>query len=104
MIDIKKIAQTLEFDVEDVEMLVDMFLDDATGSLDSVQTALESEDFQELKNIAHAIKGSALNLMLEDIADIALKIELLAKEESEADYKTMFQTLKEEIDILRVNS
>ncbi len=93
----QQIADTLEFDLEDVEMLVDMFLTDTKESIESVASAIESNDFEQMKNSAHGIKGSALNLMFEDIAKIALEIEQLAKTESLADYHALFKKLEFEL-------
>lgn len=93
----KLLAELLEFDLEDVEMLVDMFLSDAKESLESVEPAIESNDFEQMRNIAHGIKGSALNLMFEDIAKVALHIEQLAKTKSSADYHSLFKKLEVEL-------
>jgi HPt (histidine-containing phosphotransfer) domain-containing protein len=96
----QQIADILEFDLEDVEMLIDMFLTDAEESLVSVKSAIESNDFEQMKNIAHGIKGSASNLMLEEIREIALEIENLAKTKSPADYHTLFQKLEQELTVI----
>ena len=94
---LQQIADLLEFNIEDVEILMDIFLNDANASLEQVQSSIESNDFEQIKNTAHGIKGSALNLMLEEIARIALQIEQLAKTESSADYHTLFKKLKLEL-------
>jgi len=96
-INIEYIAEMLEFDVEDVEMLIDMFLSDAKESLSNIEATIKSDNFEQMKNIAHGIKGSALNLMFEDIASLSLEIEELAKTESCADYQTLFEKLENEL-------
>ena len=95
---LQQIADTLEFDLEDVEMLMDMFLSDAKESLHSVESTIESNDFEQMKNIAHSIKGSASNLMLEEIREIALQIEESAKTETLSDYKSLFTKLEDALD------
>jgi HPt (histidine-containing phosphotransfer) domain-containing protein len=100
MIDLNLIAEKLEFDIEDVEMLLNMFIDDALLSLALADKAIETEDFEQMKNIAHGIKGSASNLMIEDITQSAYEIEQLAKDKKSADYKTLFGTLKNQIELL----
>lgn len=91
---LQQIADTLEFDLEDIEMLMEIFLSDAKASLEKTNDLIVSNDFIEIKNIAHGIKGSASNLMLEEVVEIAQQIEQLAKTESSADYSAMFATLK----------
>jgi HPt (histidine-containing phosphotransfer) domain-containing protein len=95
------LADTLEFDLEDVQMLMDMFISDSIESLQGIEVTINSNDFQQMKNIAHGIKGSASNLMLDDISNIALEIEQLAKINQDADYKSLFQKLKIELTSLQ---
>ena len=101
MIDLQLIAEKLEFDLEDVEMLLGMFMDDAFEALSLTDEAIKTEDFEQMKNIAHGIKGSASNLMLEEITQQAYEIEQLAKGENSADYTTLFHTLKNQIKLLQ---
>ena len=96
----QQIADILEFDLEDVEMLVDLFLNDAKSSLENVNNAIERDDFEQIKHIAHGIKGSASNLMLDDIVEIALQIEQLSKSESDADYRSLFKKLKTQLNTI----
>lgn len=94
---LQQIADILEFDLEDVMMLMDMFLDNAQQSLDEAEEAIEANSYEDIKNIAHAIKGSASNLMLDSITNAALEIEQLAKSESEVDYRSLFSHLQSEL-------
>lgn len=94
---IEQIADILEFEIEDVEMLLDMFLSDAKESLEGISSTIESNDFEQMKNIAHGIKGSASNLLLDEISELALEIEQLAKTKSSADYHAMFEKLKNKL-------
>ncbi len=91
------IADILEFDLEDVEMLVDMFLTDAKASLENVESLIASNDFEQMKNISHGIKGSASNLMLEEIREVAVEIEDLAKTKTSANYHALFEKLEHEL-------
>ena len=90
---IQQIADILEFELEDVQMLMNMFLADAKESLINVQSAIEANDYQQIKNSAHSIKGSASNLMLEEISLMAQQIEQLAKTNTVADYRALFSNL-----------
>lgn len=94
---VELIAQTLGFDVEDVSMLLDMFVDNANESLEMLDTAINKSDFDTIKNAAHAIKGSASNLLLSEITTIAGEIEIAAKEKKAIDYHTKYSALKNEI-------
>jgi len=97
---LQQIADKLDFDLEDVQMLMDMFISDTLKSLSEVEQHIALNNKTELRNIAHGIKGSASNLMLEEVTQIALEIENLAKDVIEADYKSLFEDLKQNIKTL----
>jgi len=94
------IADSLGFDLEDVEMLMEMFLENANQSLEELNIAIQSDDYAGMKNASHAIKGSSANLMLDDITSIASKIEESAKKESAANYMELSTILKERLKTL----
>jgi len=94
------IAESLGFDLEDVQMLMDMFLQNANQSLEELNQAVETGNYEDIKNASHAIKGSSANLMLNDITAIASEIEELAKSESDANYKELSMNLKNKLKIL----
>jgi HPt (histidine-containing phosphotransfer) domain-containing protein len=92
--DLQLIADHLEFDIEDVQMLVDMFLENAYQSLDDLNQAIQDSNYDGIKNASHAIKGSSANLLLEDITTLASKIEEFAKNRSNIDYEKLVKELK----------
>jgi HPt (histidine-containing phosphotransfer) domain-containing protein len=94
------IADSLGFELEDVVMLMDMFLENAKQSLEDLNKAIDTGDHAGIKNASHAIKGSSANLMLEDITSIASDIEELAKKESDANYLELSNILKQRISTL----
>jgi PAS domain S-box-containing protein len=92
-IDLQSIADELDFDLEDVQMLLSVFLESSTEELANMQVALQNGDLDTLYKSAHAIKGSAANLLLNDIAQIAKEIELNAKESNDYEYKAALDQL-----------
>ncbi len=101
MLDIELLAEKLEFDLEDVQMLLNMFIENADESMITLKNAIEQNNFKEIKNSAHAIKGSASNLMLEEITQISADMEEFAKNELNADYRSLFTNLTSELEILQ---
>ncbi|MDF1882347.1 Hpt domain-containing protein [Sulfurimonas sp. SAG-AH-194-C21] len=92
-IDLQKIADELEFDLEDVEMIMDSFLENAKTNLNFMDKAIQIDDFKGITNSAHAIKGSALNLLLDDVGNLARELELNAMEEKNIDYFVLYEKL-----------
>jgi len=93
-IDLQAIADKLEFDLGDVEMLIGMFVEASNDSLTQMKIAIESNDYEAIAASAHAIKGSASNVMLNDITNIAETIEHSANETSNIDYMSKYEELK----------
>ena len=95
VIDLQKIADELEFDIEDVEMLMGVFVESARESLETLKVAIEHNDEEKILNAAHAIKGSAANLTLVDIASLAKTLETKVREKEELDYLPIYSELNE---------
>jgi HPt (histidine-containing phosphotransfer) domain-containing protein len=100
MIDIENLANELDFDIEDVYVLVELFVENAQISLANIEDAIETNDTATIANEAHAIKGSAANLMLVDIQDIAREMENAAKENRRINFFSLFSQIEEKIDKL----
>jgi len=94
-IDLQTIADELDFDLEDVEMLIEVFLSEANKTLESLKKAIDINGLESVFTYAHAIKGSASNLTLREISNIAREMEHNAKEKSEFDYANSFEILKQ---------
>lgn len=100
MIDIEALAQALEFDIEDVTILVELFVENAQVSLANIEDAIENSDILTIQNEAHAIKGSAANLMLVDVQDMARDMENAARENRKINYLSLFSQIEEKIETL----
>ncbi len=93
-INLQNIADTLDFDLEDIEMLMEVFIETTTQELQNIQIACDENNFEVISQIAHSIKGSAANLTLMEISNLAKDIEYSAKEEMDINYQDKINTLK----------
>jgi len=100
-LDIQKIADELDFDLSDVEMLLDVFIETAEESLEVLNTAIITLNYDEIYNVSHSIKGSAANLKLAKISDLAKKLELAAASKEEIEYKEISLQLSIEINKIK---
>ena len=101
-IDLQKIADKLGFELEDIEMLVGVFISSAYDFLNDLKKAIDSHNYKIMYNAAHSIKGSAANLTLDLIANRAKKIEIDAKLLNDVDYLSAYKLLKSSIDRLNL--
>lgn len=100
-LDLQKIADELEFDLEDVKMLMEVFIESVEESLLNLKKAITQDDFEMIYQSAHAIKGSAANLTLMSISDLAKSIELEAKNKNKIDYQSSYNKLVEQIEYIK---
>jgi HPt (histidine-containing phosphotransfer) domain-containing protein len=93
MLNLSKIAQELDFEEEDVIMLIEMFKESANDSMIALIEAIEKNDYKEIKHNSHSIKGSAANIMLNDIVFLAKEIESAAIQQESIDYHAKYRQL-----------
>ena len=100
MLDLDLLASELDFDRDDVVMLLEMFLEGAQVSLANMEEAIETNDITAISQEAHAIKGSAANMMLADIVDIANDLEVSAKQNKKINYLSLYTKLESMVEEL----
>ncbi len=94
-IDLQEIADELEFDLEDVEMVLGVFMEDSVVNLNNMKIAIRAGNLDDVKLSAHAIKGSALNLLLNDVGSLATEIEENAAKSEDVDYLALYTRLND---------
>ena len=81
--------------------LVEVYFKNVNDDLKLLNRAIEKEDFEDIRKLAHKIKGSSLNLRLDKIGKEASEIEKSAKEKLQIDYKSKFNEMKKEIENIK---
>jgi signal transduction histidine kinase/CheY-like chemotaxis protein/HPt (histidine-containing phosphotransfer) domain-containing protein len=99
--DINELAIAMDYDVEDVQIMVNMFLNRIDGQLQVLKDASNSLDHDALFSTAHAIKGSSGNLKLHTVYHLSGEIESAARDKRPINYHDMIQKLADEIDEVR---
>jgi len=61
------------------------------------KAALENNNYQKLGEVAHSMKGSLLNLGLDELALLAKSIETSAKKGEKTDFQTLLSPLYENL-------
>lgn len=83
-----EMATSIGLKSKHIPILVGSFLEESQSILDSLESAIESKDFNEIRLQAHSIKGSAGNLKFNDIYEMAKEVELSASD-SNQDFEYM---------------
>ncbi len=96
MLEIEKIAEDIGISVEAYKKLCRTFLENSKKDLDNLKKALEAEDRQAVRTLAHHIKGAALNIDLLELSELAKGLEKSAETGTMEDLNTQFRALEQE--------
>ena len=75
MYDLEAIANELGFGLDDVKLIVSVFANDTVDALTKIEAMYEDKAWGEIKNEAHAIKGSAGNMKLTPLYTLGKSLE-----------------------------
>jgi len=93
MVDMDQLAEKMDIEKEDAQMLMEMFMQSANENMHNLYQAILSGNFDEIRIQAHSIKGSAANLMLDNIYTVAKQLEDAATFRKDIDYKALYNLL-----------
>ena len=85
-IEIQKIANRVNFTVENTHKLLEIFYESTDKILNNLETYIKQNDYDKIYRNAHSLKGSSSNLLFDDVYVIAKEIESSAKEELDYPY------------------
>jgi len=80
-LDMDKVQELHELMGDKMSILVDSYINSSTETLDKLQRATGAMDGDEIRQLAHGLKGSSGNLGAVQVVDLSDKIEQLARQE-----------------------
>ena len=92
VIDLNEVLERVQNDRELLIELLDIFLEDCPAKVNAIEEALEKNDFAQLRDIAHSMKGASGNISAKRIYELFLQIEQMTKNN---DISAIPQCLKE---------
>jgi len=81
----EEMASKIGLNAKHIPILVQSFTDESAGIVEKLEEAIASNNYAEIANTAHSIKGSSGNLKFTEMYELAKDLELSAKD-SKADY------------------
>ena len=97
---LSSLSKALNLNKDAVINLVNIYFENVKKDLKELKEAIKKKNFEEIRKYAHKIKGSSLNLGIDEVAEIANYIEENAKNKKEIDYENYFEKLNNFIDNL----
>jgi signal transduction histidine kinase/DNA-binding response OmpR family regulator len=102
-LDAKHLTKELMLSMEELTMLLELFVNKMHETLPLLQEAIEEKDFGQIAKKAHNIKGSSGNFRIEFLQKIASEMETMAnKKDLNYDYEGSFQKIKEAIESIKI--
>lgn len=96
-IDREHLKSALMLEEDQIEYLLEVYAQKMEHSLQDLSHAIEKKAYEEIRHIAHAIKGSSANFRFEELSRLAYVIEESAQEEEvEFDFIEAYEVLRSE--------
>ena len=90
----EEMAASIGLKQKHIPLLLGSFLDESKTIMSSLEKAIDTKNYEEIKSSAHSIKGSAGNLKFNEIYEMAKEIELSgAAADANFDYKNYFDAI-----------
>ena len=94
-LDSAEMAKAIGLKEKFIPMLIGSFLEESNPILEKLENAISTKDFQQIRSLAHSIKGSAGNLKFNEIYEMSREIELSATDTNEDfDYSAYLEAIK----------
>ncbi len=95
-LDVKKLSEELMLSMEEVNMLLKMFVSKMGKILPELKQAIDAKDYKQISLNAHSIKGSSANFRIDFLQDTAKEMEQKAKDvNTEFDYIKAYDQMHE---------
>lgn len=78
---------------------IDMFIKNVTDYMTSLKSAIDSADGEQVRILAHTIKGAAANIAARRVKETAAAMEVHARAGRVAEASELFRQLQDEIDV-----
>ena len=101
MYDLKHIAQELGFPLDDVKMIVNVVFEDTEKSMQEIEKMYEKKAWKQIAYEVHSIKGSAANMKLTKLSQLALQLEQSAQDEDAQKVSVLINAIKENLSLLQ---
>ncbi|QOP40845.1 hybrid sensor histidine kinase/response regulator [Sulfurimonas marina] len=102
-LDSKALTKELMLSIDELTMLLDLFVSKMQQVLPELQEAIKDKDFYTIAKKAHNIKGSSGNFRIEFLQKTASEMEEMAKKEDASyDYEENFIKIKEAIEAIKI--
>ena len=95
-IDLKEVLERVQDDKDLLLELFDIFQEDYKVKRKTIDELVEKKDFEQLKAIAHSLKGASGNISAKKVHAIFIQLEQMAKNKDLSQAKDLLSNLDKE--------
>jgi len=100
LIDMNHIASYVGDDMNEVQMVLSIFINDIDPQLHDLKIAIEQKNNKDIEKVAHSIKGACADIGSKKIKETVLGIENAARNNDVHTYQKQYQQLADQIQML----
>ena len=94
----RELAENLDLEEDEYLELIEIFVETGMSDLDKLQSAVGEGDTEKAANVAHSLKGAAVNLGLMELHKVAKEIEEKARNDRMERIAESAQALKKKLE------
>jgi HPt (histidine-containing phosphotransfer) domain-containing protein len=95
-----ELAENIGLEKEEFLDLLRLFVETSSSDLRKLQSAIDKGDRQSVVEMAHSIKGAAVNLGLDGIYEVARDVEMNARQNILGGAAEAIKSLQEKLDMI----
>ncbi len=101
MIDPSQIMEHVDGDEEQLKELIQVFIGNANEMMQKIEEAIQNEDYDQLREAAHSLKGTVAFFGAETAREAALQLEWVGRNRDEANRENAWKQVETEMNALK---
>ncbi|MCG8311682.1 MAG: Hpt domain-containing protein [Pseudomonadales bacterium] len=95
-VDVDALGELKDIMEDEFDILIDTFIADSEAKIATLQEVIDAADAEELRKVAHSLKGSSSNICAAQFSELARQLEHMGKEGSTDGAAAIYENLKQE--------
>jgi len=100
ILDLKELMERVQDDKELLLELLDIFIEDFDKKKKALQEAIEETNYEQIRNIAHSLKGATGNISAKDLRVIFTDMEEMGKKSDITGIEDLILSMSAQFEVL----
>ena len=86
---------------DDFPVLIETYIEDGDERIESLQSAIDDNNSEQVREVAHAFKGSSANLGATKLSEVCYSLENIGREAKLVEAQAVLDSIKTEYQVVR---